>query len=86
LAPALTEDLDLAGSCVEQPFEDFDRGGFACPVGAEQAEAFPPLDLQIEAVDRLDGRRLGGVAFAQISAEDSGGHRRSRPCFRLMAN
>ncbi len=75
LPPALVEDFDFAGGGVEQSFEDFDGGGFAGAIGPEQAEAFAALDLQIEAVDRLHRRRLGGVALMQISTEDGGGHR-----------
>ena len=40
VTPVSAEKNDLAGIGSSQAFADFDGGGFACAVGAEQAEAF----------------------------------------------
>ena len=42
------------------------------PLGPSRPKHSPGLDLQVEAVDGIHGRRPGGVAFAQIAAENGG--------------
>ena len=37
-----------------QPFQDLDRRRLACAVRAEQAEDLAPLNLEIDALDRLE--------------------------------
>ena len=69
--PGAAEDADLAGSGFEQAFENFDGGGFAGAVGAEQAEAFAFVDLQIEAAQGFD---FGVVGLAQAAALDGDAH------------
>src|SRR5439155_15968653 len=54
-APALAEHAHLAAGWSKQPFQDFDGGHLARAIGAEQAEAFARVNLQIEAVDRVYG-------------------------------
>ena len=67
LAPAKAEDLHLAGSGVEQAFEDFDRGGFARAVGTQQAKALALFDCQVETAHRID-RRFAVVALHKLGA------------------
>ena len=74
LTPALAKDLDIAGRGVEETFEDFDGGRLAGAIGSEQSETFAALDFEIESVDGIHWRWLGGVAFAQISTKDRSSH------------
>ena len=59
-APRLAQDFDGPRGRLEQAFEDFDRGGLACPVRAQQAEALALVDLQVEPVHCPD---IGRVEF-----------------------
>ena len=71
VTPVVAENVDLAGSGIEQAFEDFDGGRFARAIGSEQAEAFAGLDLEVEAAD---GFHFAVVGLAQVAALDGGGH------------
>src|SRR6185437_16136708 len=73
LLPAQAEDFDFAGSGFEESLGDFEGGGLAGAVGAEQAEAFAALDVEIEAADRFDGR-LAGEGLGQVATADGRGH------------
>ena len=53
LLPGVTKNRDLAGSGIEQPFEDFDGGGLPCPVRTEEPEALSGLNLQSSGRERL---------------------------------
>ena len=48
------EDADVAAGALADAFEDFDGGGFACAVGAEQAEDFAGADFEIDASNGLE--------------------------------
>ncbi len=67
-APVQAEELDGAGVGGGEALANFDGGGFAGAVGAEQAEALAARDLEIDAVDGDDV----GEGFAE-SAEKQGG-------------
>ena len=68
--PAKAEDLDLAGGRLDQPFEDLDGRRLARAVGAEQAEALADGDLQVEAVDRVDGTVAAGILLSEVLDPD----------------
>ena len=67
-SPAHAQQLDLAVIGVDQALEHLDRGRFAGPVGAQQAEHLPAGKLKVDAVDR------GQVA----KALDQATHRKRR--------
>ena len=48
------EDADAAAGAGAQALEDFDGGGFAGAVGAEQAEDFAGAHFEIDAFDGLE--------------------------------
>ncbi len=54
--PVHVEHLDRAGGRLGEALDDLDGGGFAGPVGTEQAEAFAGFDRQVQSANRLDGR------------------------------
>ena len=71
LEPGVAQDRYLAGSRFQQAFQNFDCGGLPCSVGAEQAEAFAGLDLEVEPAHGLE---FAIVGLAQIAAMDGYGH------------
>src|SRR5579872_6241289 len=75
-APAIAEDLNLAGRWRQQAFEDFDGGRLARAIGAEQPEAFAFVDLQIQTTN---GFNLALIGFLQVAAADSKGHHSMLP-------
>src|SRR5207248_7492378 len=58
----LVEDQRVPFAGEEQPEQQLDRGGLARPVGAEQAEDFAPIDLEVQRLQRLDLRASPEVA------------------------
>ena len=54
-------------SACQQPLEDFDRGGLAGPVRAEQAEALAAARPPVEPAHGLD-RRLAVVSLDEVRA------------------
>src|ERR1700730_714593 len=52
--PAAAEHLDTARVSCEKAFADLDRSRLAGAVGAEEAEALPSLDLEVETIDGDD--------------------------------
>ena len=67
----MPKNFDFAGSGFQQPFEDFDGGGLARPIGAQQAEALAGVDFQIEPANGLD---VALVGFAQPPAANGDVH------------
>ena len=51
LREVFAEDFDAAGGGGEQAGEHLDGGGFACAVGAEEAEELAGCDGEVDAVD-----------------------------------
>ena len=60
------EDLDGAGGGGEQAGEHLDGGGFACAVGAEEAEELAGSDGEVDV--------LNGGEFAETAGEACGGN------------
>ena len=54
LLPGAAEHLDLAGVAVDEPLADLDGRRLPRAVGAEEAEALPRADVEVEAIDRDD--------------------------------
>ena len=48
------EDGDAAAGAGAEAFEDFDGAGFAGAIGAEEAEDFACLDVEVNAFDGLE--------------------------------
>ena len=70
-----TEHLDLAGGTGAVAFQDFDRGGFARAVRAEQREDLPFAHLEAEAVDGSNRP----VVLAQATNADGWRHKVTVP-------
>lgn len=47
------EDGDLAGACARETFDDFQRGGFAGAIGAEQSVDLAAVDVEVEIIHCL---------------------------------
>ncbi len=72
--PAPAEDFNVPGGGRQKAFQNFDRRCLAGPIGPEQAEAFAGLHLEIQTVDGIHRSRAAGIAFPQVTAQDSGFH------------
>ena len=53
----------LAAGGQQQPVEHADGGGFARPVGPQEAENLPPVDLKADVVHRLEIPEMRGRDF-----------------------
>ena len=69
--PRLPENCNLAGSCLEQAFENLNSGGLPCTVWAEQPETLTGVNLQIQPANSFDSAVVG---LAQVTASDHGRH------------
>ena len=58
-----TSHLTLAAGGQEQPVEHADGGGFARPVGPQETENLPPVDLKADVVHRLKIPEMAGEIF-----------------------
>jgi hypothetical protein len=68
VAPRHAQDVDLAAVGWGETFQDFDRGGLAGAVRAEQAEAFTGGDGQVEPGDGDNAAE----ALGETAAADGG--------------
>ena len=67
--PLVAKDFDLPRRSVEQPLQDFHRGGLARPVGAKQTKTLADFHGQVNTANGLD-RWAGVVPLGETRAND----------------
>ena len=67
-----TADADAAAIEIAETFEDFDGGGFARAIGAEEAEDFAFVDAE---ADATDGFEIAVTLDEIFDLDDLFGHR-----------